>query len=94
MEAINFTMEIDIDEVKELKPYIKQYIRADEFVNGKVRYCLWFSEQTPESILECVKGRLEKVATFRNNSSKKRNKHINSPLVFDMLIIDDFLYII
>ena len=63
------------EQYPQLKPYIKQYIGADEFVNGKVRYCLWFSEQTPESILECVKGRLEKVATFRNNSSKKSTKN-------------------
>lgn len=67
----------------QLKSYIKKYIGADEFVNGKTRYCLWFSENTPKAILNCVKERLERVADFRANSTKASTRNFsNTPQLF------------
>ena len=66
-----------------LKPYIKKYVGADEFVNGKVRYCFWFSLTTPKNILECVTERLQKISLFRSKSSKVATKnYVQTPQIF------------
>lgn len=55
-----------------LRPWIRPFLGAVEFIHGKNRYCLWFRENTPDEILEIpeVAERIEKVRIYRENSSR------------------------
>ena len=68
------------------KQLIKKYIGADEFVNGKIRYCLWITESNKNhaySIPELSK-RFLKCKEFRENSKKESTRKIASvPYLFD-----------
>jgi len=47
--------------------WIKQYIGADDFINGKLRYCLWLKGVAPAEyrIIKPIMQRLEKVSEMR-----------------------------
>ena len=50
--------------------YIFQFIGGDEFINGKLRYCLWLVDCPPNELrkMPLVMKRLEKVREFRLQS--------------------------
>ena len=52
--------------------FIRRFLGAEEFTNGKIRYCLWIEdEQLEEAIsIEPIKSRIDKVREMRLNSSK------------------------
>lgn len=54
------------------KPYIRQFIGAEEYINKKMRYCLWLKNATPTFLRNCkqVKDRIENVRKMRLESSK------------------------
>ena len=55
-----------------LSKFIKPYIGADEFINGKIRYCFWLVEATPNELHssnELLK-RVKKVKEERENPKK------------------------
>ena len=63
----------------EIEPYIKKYIGADEFVNGKIRYCLYFpstnkfaEETLPflERQIPDLNKRIDNIKKFRLESTK------------------------
>ena len=58
------------------EPYIHPYIGSDEFINGKMRYCLWLKDVPPSKILKMplVKQRVEKVRAFRLASKKEQTR--------------------
>lgn len=64
---------IDDDEVAR---YIKKYIGSDEYIDGKLRYCLWIDETQVEhaSSRPFIKKRLEAVREFREKSKKDKTK--------------------
>jgi len=69
--------------------YIKSYIGADEFVNGKKRFCFYFdeSDKTVVSKLSTLsssfKDRLEKVKVFRASSTKEATRnYADTPYLF------------
>ena len=71
---------INPDEYKAFKtvepqalPYIHLFLGADEFINGKKRYCLWLNGISPKVLktLPCVLERVEKVKRFRESSKKE-----------------------
>ena len=69
--------------------YIKSYIGADEFVNGKERFCFYFeeSDKTVVSKLSALsssfKDRLEKVKAFRASSTKEATRnYADTPYLF------------
>ena len=69
--------------------YIKSYIGADEFVNGKERFCFYFDEndKTVVSKLSVLsssfKNRLEKVRMFRASSTKEATRnYADTPYLF------------
>ena len=69
--------------------YIKSYIGADEFVNGKERFCFYFeeSDKTVVSKLSALsssfKDRLEKVKAFRASSTKAATRnYADTPYLF------------
>lgn len=54
------------------KPYIKNFIGAEEFLHHKHRYCLWLVNAAQEILsLPLIAERIEKVKTFRLGSTKK-----------------------
>ena len=69
--------------------YIKSYIGADEFVNDKERFCFYFEETDEPVVLKlsalssALKERLEKVKTFRSNSTKEATRnYADTPYLF------------
>ena len=55
------------------KKYIKRYIGAEEFLNNKLRYCLWLVNATPQDIknMPRVYERVKAVKVFREASTRK-----------------------
>jgi hypothetical protein len=55
------------------KPYIKQFIGADEFLNNKKRYCLWLKDVNPLELskMPLVMERLKRVKEFRLKSKRE-----------------------
>ena len=69
--------------------YIKSYIGADEFVNGKERFCFYFEESDKNAVSKLsalsssFKKRLEKVREFRANSTKEATRnYADTPYLF------------
>ena len=57
-------------------PYIRQYMGADDLINGKLRYCLWLKKcpiKYREDCLELVR-RLDGVRKVRSESSKESTR--------------------
>ena len=53
------------------KKYIKRLIGSEEFINGKIRWCLWLVDCSPEEIskMPLVAERVEAVREYRARSS-------------------------
>jgi hypothetical protein len=51
---------------------VHRFMGADEFINDKVRYCLWLENVPPKKLKSCkpIYDRVEKVREFRENSKK------------------------
>lgn len=61
-----------IDSFPDAAQYIKRFLGADEFIDGKDRFCLWIEAnevETAKSIPE-IKHRLDAVSLMRRNSKK------------------------
>ena len=56
----------------EARSYIREYLGADEFLNGKKRYCLWLIEAAPSILrLPLIKERVRRVKEYRECSKKE-----------------------
>ena len=60
----------------EIEPYIKKYIGADEFVNGKIRYCLYFpsTNKFAEETLPFLERQIPDLNKRIDNIKKKLNR--------------------
>ena len=60
----------------ELSEVIKQFVGADDYINGKDRYCLWLTEENWHEAAEIpeVKRRLDHVSAMRSASTKKQTQ--------------------
>lgn len=56
----------------QIADYIRKYVGAEEFINGKDRYCLWLEGISPTLLKHCpmVMGRVAKVREMRLASTK------------------------
>ena len=66
-------------------PYVKLFIGPEEFLNNKLRYCLWLKDCSPAELrkMPSVMKRLEGVREFRLGSSKKQTqKRADTPHLF------------
>ncbi len=66
-------------------PYIKPFLGAEEFINGKKRYCLWLAGVSPKVLatLPMVRDRVAKVREFRLASKKEATrKWADNPTIF------------
>ena len=64
---------IFIKKEPEAKKFIKQLIGAEEFINNKIRWCLWLVDAKPNELrkMPLVMKRIEAVKEFRLNSTFK-----------------------
>ena len=58
--------------------YFKRWYGADEFINNKIRYCLWLGSCSPEELrnLPEVRKRIEAVKAFRLSSTRKATRKL------------------
>lgn len=56
--------------------FVRPYIGSEELINGKLRYCLWISDQDAEraKTFDFISNRLADVADMRSASSKGQTK--------------------
>ncbi|MGL5956862.1 MAG: class I SAM-dependent DNA methyltransferase, partial [Brevinema sp.] len=67
------------------KKWIRPFIGAEEFINGKDRYCLWLEGMSPKELnaLPLVKARVEAVRQSRSQSTRKATqKRAQYPTLF------------
>ena len=67
------------------EPYIHLFLGAEEFLNGKKRYCLWLQGISPKQLrsMPYVLERVERVRSFRMESKKAATqKWADNPTVF------------
>lgn len=65
--------------------FIKQFMGADEFINNKLRYCLWLVNADPSELSKIppIMERIQKVREYRLSSTRKAtNKLANTPTLF------------
>jgi hypothetical protein len=69
----------------EIKKYTKKFVGADDFINGKNRYCLWLTncnQEDAQQILK-IKERVDKVREHRQESKRAvTNKLADEPYRF------------
>ena len=69
----------------EAAQFIRPYIGSVEFINGKIRYCLWLKNASPVELKKCpsILARLERIRTFRLKSTAKPTREkADTPQLF------------
>lgn len=58
------------------KKYIRRYVGSEEFINNKIRYCLWLVDCPPNEIksMKLVYARVKAVREFRLSSYKEATR--------------------
>lgn len=81
--------ELEYDDFTKREPdsikYIRLFLGADEFLNGKKRYCLWLVDASPKDLqaMPLVLERIQKVREFRQSSKKAATrKQADTPTLF------------
>lgn len=77
--------------------FIKQYMGGDEFIHGKLRYCLWLVNANPGELSKIppIMDRIQKVREFRLSSKRQAtNKLANTPTLFGEIRQPDSDYIL
>lgn len=77
-----------ISKYPQVDSFIKQYISADDFINNKLRYCLWLQGVAPNLYRKVhpIIERLEKVAEMRRSSpTKSVQKDAETPMLFTQI---------
>jgi len=56
--------------------YIKQYMGADDFINGLIRYCIWIPSSEKERAMKdpIIMDRIRRVYVFRSSSKKEATR--------------------
>ncbi|MBR3491827.1 MAG: transposase [Bacteroidales bacterium] len=60
------------------KKYVREFLGAEEFINGKKRYCLWLVEASPAELrhMPLVAARVEAVRKLRMESKREATKRL------------------
>lgn len=77
--------------------YVRQIYGATEYINNKVRYCLWLVGISPKEIRasQFIRERIEKVREFRLSSNKTATRRsADTPSLFQEIRQPDSQYII
>ncbi len=68
--------------------FIKRYISADDYINNKIRYCLWLKGVSPREYRNVpeIMSRLERVKEMRLNSpTKSVQRDAETPMLFTQI---------
>ncbi len=79
------------------EPLLKQFVGAEEFINNKLRYCLWLKGVAPSQYrnIPPIMERLEKVAEMRRKSpTKSVQKDADIPMLFTQIRQPETAYMI
>lgn len=69
----------------DLRPFIRRFVGAFEFLNNKNRWCLWLKNIAPNDLRQfpLVLERIEKVRKFRSQSTRETTRKLaDFPLLF------------
>ena len=80
-----------------IEKYIRRYYGSEEFINGRIRYCLWFGNFNPTDLRasKFLMGRLTNVRTFRLESDRADTRKLaNTPTQFAFISHEESEYII
>ncbi|MBR4686330.1 MAG: class I SAM-dependent DNA methyltransferase [Candidatus Methanomethylophilaceae archaeon] len=86
-----------IDDNPLCEKWIKPYVGAEEFLNGKERWCLWLVDANPNEIKECpkIQKRIDLVRNERQNSkAAATRKFAATPSLFCQIAQPDSDYIL
>jgi type I restriction-modification system DNA methylase subunit len=80
---------VEYEEFIKIEPasrkYIRKFVSADDFINGKIRYCLWLVNINPDELRNSsvIMDRLKKVREMRLSSTKlPTRKWADRPMLF------------
>lgn len=68
--------------------YVRQVLGAEEYINGKLRYCIWFAGASPSDLRQMpeVMRRVSAIRAFRLNSTKAdTRKSAETPALFQQI---------
>jgi type II restriction/modification system DNA methylase subunit YeeA len=67
-----------LEENKKFNKFIRPLIGAEEYINGKIRYCIWIKDNELDEAIESnfIKKRIEKVKIFRTKSKRTASKRL------------------
>jgi hypothetical protein len=67
-----------LEENKKFNKFIRPLIGAEEYINGKIRYCIWIKDNELNEAIESnfIKERIEKVKIFRAKSKRTESKRL------------------
>lgn len=86
-----------IESSDKAEAFIKQYMGADDYINGKQRWCIWInpSEESAARSIALINERIEQVEEYRLNSKRTAtNKLASKPYSFGENRYRDEQYII
>ncbi len=81
----------------QLSDHIKRYISADDYINNKLRYCLWLKGVSPSEYrkIKTIEERLEKVRAMRLKSpTKSVQKDADTPMLFTQIRQPESTYLV
>jgi len=80
-----------------IEKYIRRYYGSEEFINGRIRYCLWFENFDPSELKSSkfLMSRIGNVRKFRLESERKDTQKLaDTPTQFAFKSHEDSEYII
>jgi len=89
--------ELLISEFPQADKWVKQYLGADDFINGNLRYCLWLKGVMPKDYrsIKPIMQRLELVAEARRNSpTASVQRDADTPMLFTQIRQPETQYLV
>lgn len=77
--------------------FIRPFVGADDYINGKIRYCLWLKNARPDELRKCprVMERVQKVREIRLSSTASATRQkAETPTLFFFISHTDSPYIL
>ena len=81
----------------DIRPYVRQYLGAEEFINGEPRWCLWLLNCPPRVIRnsEILRERVRQVREFRLSSKRAATRELaDQPTSFAFVSQPDTEYLL
>jgi hypothetical protein len=86
-----------LDENPDMEPYVLRFLGADEFLNGKPRWCLWLKDADMRMLraTPSVAARIQAVRDFRLSSARAATRQLAAtPALFAFVSHPDCYYLL